>query len=155
MDATTVRSESAAGMEIELGILPHLLGYHLRRAQVAMFQSFAAAMEPFGISPGQLGVLVIISENPGLNQTRLAAALGIDRSTMVGVLDGLEKRGLVRRAPSPTDRRSHALGLTEAGGRLLAELRPSLEAHERHIARDLTAAERETLIRLLSRVRGG
>lgn len=57
--------------------------------------------------------------NRGLSQSELVAALGIDRSTLVAVIHGLEKRALVKRHPSPTDRRSYALALTDAGTDLL------------------------------------
>ena len=152
-EARKRRAETANG-PVNLGQLPELLGYQLRRAQLSMFQSFAESMSEYRISPGQFGVLTIISENPGLNQTRLAGALGIDRSTMVAVLDGLEERGLMERTPSPTDRRSHALLLTSAGKTLLAKVRPALEAHERRIAEPLTDKERATLLSLLRRVNG-
>ncbi len=151
--ARKTRSETAND-PVDLGLLPNLLGYQLRRAQLLMFQSFAESMSKYEISPGQFGVLMIISENPGLNQTRLSGALGIDRSTMVAVLDGLEERGLMARTPSPTDRRSHALLLTPAGKTLLQKVRPALEAHERRIAEPLTERERATLLSLLRRVNG-
>ncbi|MDJ0949757.1 MAG: MarR family transcriptional regulator [Alphaproteobacteria bacterium] len=154
--AAADRTGDRAGREkdVDLGLLPGLLGYQLRRAQLRVFQSFAEAMGAFEISPGQLGVLVIISENPGLNQTRLARALGIDRSTMVAVLDGLEQRDLLARTPSPTDRRSHALLLTKAGERLLQDVRPVLEAHEDRIAASLSKDERAMLLSLLRRING-
>jgi len=63
----------------------------------------------------------------------------------------LEKRGLVARRPSPRDRRSHALELTREGARILREIRPVLEAHERHLAAPLDEADRAALIRLLRR----
>lgn len=111
-------------------------------------------MAPFDITPGQLGVLLLIGENPGLSQSDLGAALGIDRSTMVAVIDRLEGRGLVIRAPSPTDRRSYALQLSAEGSALLERLIPQIEAHERMIAGDLSAEERAALIGLLRRLGG-
>lgn len=140
--------------EIDLGKLPGLLGYQLRLAQLSVFQSFGEAMAPWGLSPGQLGVLEIIANNPGLNQTQLSKALGIDRSTLVAVLDGLEGRGLLARKPSPSDRRSHALELTGRGAALLREIGPSLDSHERRIAEPLSSADRRTLIALLRRMNG-
>lgn len=137
---------------VKLGLLPGLLGYQLRRAQLLTFQSFSEAMAAWRISPGEFGVLVIVSDNPGLNQSRLANALGVDRSTMVAVLDGLEGRGLLQRTPSPTDRRSHAMLLTKAGTKLLADIRPALEAHERRLTAALSTDERKVLLALLARV---
>ena len=70
------------------------------------------------------------------------------------MIDRLEARGLVERAPSPTDRRSYALRLSPEGARLVATLRPLVRKHEARIAADLTADEQETLRRLLRRIAG-
>src|SRR5438876_1698156 len=96
---------------LRLGILPELLGYQLRRTQIAVFQNFSRAMESLDVTPGRFGVLEVIAANSGLSQSELGALLGIDRSTIVGVIDRLERDGLVRRLPAPNDRRSHALKL--------------------------------------------
>lgn len=140
---------------IKAGLLPGLIGYNLRRAQIAVFQNFQAATADFDITPGQFGVVVLIDCNDGLSQSELGEALGIDRSTMVAVIDRLEKRGLVVRAPSPVDRRSYALRLSPAGSDLLAAITPAIEAHERAVASPLTGAEQETLIRLLAKLASG
>lgn len=140
--------------EVDLSPLEELLAYHLRRAQVLAFQSFAEALGGDNMSPGQLGVLLLVRQNPGINQTRLGAALGIDRSTLVAVLDRLQARKLVARKPSPTDRRSHALELTAAGQAFLDDLLPRVAAHEAEIAQPLTERERRTLIALLRKVSG-
>src|SRR6185312_2873891 len=137
---------------LALGMLTELLGYHLRRAQVAVFQHFTQTTGAAEITPGQFGVLTVIRNNPGLSQTQLGNALGIDRSTVVAVIDRLESRGLVRRAASPSDRRSHALHLSEEGAALQRRLEELVRAHERHIARDLTAEEKQHLIELLDRI---
>ena len=129
-----------------------MLGYHLRRAQVAAFQSFAETVNEPDITPGRLGVLAIVAANPGLSQTELANALGIDRSTMVAVIDRLENRGLVVRRPAPADRRSYALHLTPVGTSFLAEIHARAMRHERDIARRLSPEERAQLIALLRRI---
>jgi DNA-binding MarR family transcriptional regulator len=138
--------------EIAFGTLGDLLGYHLRRAQVATFQNFAKVLDDWNISPGQVGVLALVKANSGINQTRIGNTLGIDRSTLVAVIDRLEERDLIARTPSPTDRRSHALVLTDEGERYLAKLLPQVHEHERQIATKLSADERATLIALLSKV---
>lgn len=140
------------GNAIELGILKSLLGYHLRRAQVAVFQHFADTVGEVAITPGQFGVLAVINSNPGLSQTQLGNALGIDRSTVVAVIDRLEARGLVVRAAQPNDRRSHALQLAEAGIALLHRLEAMVREHEQQIARELTSEDQRLLISLLDRV---
>ena len=148
-ESGTAPSEKEA---LDIGHLRALLGYHLRRAEVFAFQNFAAHLGADGVSPGQLGVLLLVEANPGSNQTRIGKALGIDRSTLVSIIDMLEKRGLIRREPSPTDRRSHALVLSDGGSAFLRAIRPRLDAHEAEIARNLSAAERAQLRDFLRRL---
>ena len=119
---------------IDLGVLPELIGYHLRKAQLAVFQDFARAVGAGELTPGQFGALVVIDRNPGLSQTRLGQTLGIDRSTLVAVIDRLEARGLVERANAPKDRRSYALHVSNAGKVLLARTDASASAPTRIIS---------------------
>jgi len=137
---------------VALGMLTGLLGYSLRRAQVAVFQHFSEAMGAADITPGQFGVLHVINANPGLSQTQLGNALGIDRSTVVAVLDRLESRRLVVRHSAPNDRRSHALRLSAEGAALLPKLEELVRSHERHIGRSLRAEDQRTLIAWLDRI---
>jgi len=135
---------------LQLGRLEKLLGYALRRAQVRVFQDFAAEMKEFGLTPGQLGALLLIEANKGLSQSELGNALGIDRSSVVPLIDRLQKRGWVRRAARASDRRAHALELAPGGVALIARFLPHLEAHEARIAAGLPSADRERLFALLS-----
>ncbi len=137
---------------IDYGLLPELLGYHLRRAQIAVFHDFAAAVGVEAITPGQFGVLTLIEANEGLNQSELGEAMGVDRSTVVAVIDKLECRGLVRRAPAPNDRRSYALRLSAEGRAMLVRLEPLVRRHESRIATGLAPSEQRQLINLLDRV---
>jgi len=137
---------------IALGRLETLLGYALRRAQIRMFQDFDAEMNELGLTPGQLGALFLIEANRGLSQSELGVALGIDRSSVVPLIDRMQKRGWVRRAARVSDRRAHALELTPAGVAMLARLMPRLEAHENRIAAGLTPPERKRLFELLAKV---
>jgi DNA-binding MarR family transcriptional regulator len=136
----------------DFGLLPDILGYHLRRAQAAVFQDFAATMNGANVTPGQFGVLALIEANAGLSQTRLAEILGIDRSTLVAVIDKLEAQGLVERAARPNDRRSHALKLSREGQSRFETLAKLVKKHEARIARQLSARDRRTLIELLQRI---
>ena len=109
-------------------------------------------MNGANLTPGQFGVLALIEANAGLSQTRLAEILGIDRSTLVAVIDKLEHQGLVERAARPNDRRSHALKLSDEGASRFAALAKLVKKHEMRIARRLSARERATLIDLLQRI---
>jgi DNA-binding MarR family transcriptional regulator len=140
---------------MDFGFLTGLIGYQVRRAQVAVFQHFVEAFRTLDLTPGQLGALALIHANLGLSQSALGAALGVDRSTVVPLIDRLEARGLVVRAPSPKDRRSHALQLSPAGVDLLRQAEAAVRAHEAVIAGRLSDAERRMLIDLLSRIGPG
>lgn len=138
--------------DIDHGILTGLVGFHLRQAQIAVFRDFAAALGPFDITPGLFAVLVLVECNPGLKQTELARAVHLDRSTVVSVVDTLERRGLVARRAVAHDRRSNALELTPGGTTLLKTLKRRVAAHEKRLVRGLDAGERATLTALLQRI---
>lgn len=137
---------------VDYGILPELIGFNLRRTQIKIFQAFAETVGRHNITPGQFGVLEIINANPGLNQSELGVAMGVDRSTVVAVIDRLEDRALVVRAPSPRDRRSYALRLSPDGEALLAILQPQVRAHDQRAGRCLSEQEMATLIGFLRRL---
>jgi DNA-binding MarR family transcriptional regulator len=136
----------------DFGVLPDLVGYQLRMAQIALFRDFAEGPGGEDVTPGLFGVLVIIEANPDLKQSDLARAAHLDRSTVVTVIDNLERRGLVQRRAAPNDRRSNAIRLTTAGAALLRRLKRQVNQHEERLLRNFTAAERETLSRLLRKV---
>jgi DNA-binding MarR family transcriptional regulator len=132
-------------------MLPGLLGYRLRVAQQALFRDFAATVAE--LSPGRVGILLLIEANPGVTQSRLAQAVSLDRSTMVGVLHVLEGRGLLERRRGE-DRRTNGLWLTAEGRGLVVKLKRRIQQHERRVAARLTPAEREQLIGLLEKLSG-
>lgn len=138
--------------KIKLGSLPELVGYQLRLAQVALFRDFSESLNEHGVTPGLYGVLVIIEANPGLKQSELAKAAQLDRSTVVSVIDNLERRNLVERRPALNDRRSNALSLTEDGVALLRKARRLVLEHERRLVAHMSDEERSTLIDLLKRI---
>ncbi len=138
--------------ELDLGILPDLLGYQLRRAQVTVFQHFAGALSDWNVTPGQIGLLVLVSRNPGISQTTLARAVGVERATLGEAIDRLHKRDLLRREPAPKDRRSYALHLSASGENFLDDFVPRLLRHEEEVAGNLSPKERTTLIALLRRL---
>src|SRR3954452_22632124 len=143
---------SERGKSIDLGPLPELIGYVLRRAQLAVFQDFFAAFAPFDIRPAQFSVLTIIERNPGLTQSQVAEALGIKRTNFVGMLDELETRGLAERRQTARDKRSYALYLTAEGAALMRKLRPVLKAHESRMVAKLGEEGRDALIALLREI---
>lgn len=131
------------------GELAGLIGYRLRRAQQELFRDFAASIPD--ISPGRAGLLMLIEANPGVTQSRLAQAMALDRSTMVGVLDALESRGWLERRKG-RDRRTNGLWLTRGGRLLLARIKRRIADHEARVTARLSSAERERLLVLLGKL---
>lgn len=135
-----------------IGPLNDLMTYHLRRAQVAAFNNFTDAMSETQVTPGQFGVLTLIASNEGLSQSAVARALGVERSTMVAVIDGLENKELVVRKPSPTDRRSNALELSDKGRTLFERGLELAKEGDRRTTSALTDAEAVQLVTLLRKL---
>lgn len=131
------------------GPLPGLLGYRLRLAQQTVFRDFGATVSD--LPPGRVGILLLIEANPGVTQSRLAQAVGLDRSTLVGVLHALQARGMLERRRGE-DRRTNGLWLTRGGRTLVAGLKRRIRAHERRVAAALTAQERDQLLALLEKL---
>lgn len=81
------------------------------------------------LSPSQFNILNLLGGHPeGLNQTGLSQALITHRSNVTGLVDRLEKRGLVVRQAVPGDRRAYSVQLTKAGARLVEEILPEYYA---------------------------
>ena len=144
--------KAKARSEINYGLLPELVGYQLRMAQIALFRDFAQGPGELDVTPGLFGVLVIIEANPDLKQSDLARATHLDRSTVVTVIDNLERRGLVDRRAALHDRRSNALRLTAEGTALLRKLKRQVTQHEKRLLENFSEAERQSLFKLLQKV---
>lgn len=144
-------SEAEPGDAIDLGMLPGLLGYALRRAQLAVFQDFHRSLAPLALTPTQFGVLLVLRRNPGLRPSQVAGALGIKRANFVPLLAGLEGRGLAERRKT-RDRRAAALHLTEPGTALLARAEILVEEHDHRFDDRVGSRGRAQLLRLLHRL---
>ena len=150
--AKAPESEPRVNAKLDLGELPLLSGYMLRRAQFAAFNDFLRFFNDLGVRPVQYAVLTVIDKNPGLKQSQISEALGIKRANLVAILDAIERRGLARREAVATDRRSYALRLTEKGVALMKELRARSEAHEKRLAASIGEDGRRELLKLLAGV---
>ena len=95
---------------------PHdVLAFLLKHATAKLMAMTDAALEPFGIDSKDFGALRVLAHREPASQLQVAQTLGIDRTTMVAVLDALERKGIVLRRPDPTDRRRNVVELTEQG----------------------------------------
>ncbi len=113
---------------------------------------FAERLEPMGLKPAHSGILRIVARDDGLSQQALGERLGMFPSRLVGMLDDLEARGLIERRDNPSDRRSYALYLTEAGREALEKIAQIGREHQDILLAALDAGEREQLAGLLARI---
>ena len=111
----------------------------------------ASALETVGLTPALFGLINVIGAREGANQQELGATMGIDRSTMVLLIDQLESEGLAKRRPSATDRRARQVVITPKGRRVLERGRGLANQVDDDVLQGLTAAERRQLLTLLRR----
>src|ERR1700760_724838 len=138
---------------VKLGELSELLGYALKRAQLKVFEDFLQCVAPVQLTPAQFSVLLLLDNNPGRNQTEIAATLGILRPNFVAMLDSLESRDLCTRVRSANDRRSHILMLTEKGSAVLARAKKLVATkHEARLNELLGPEGREALLLMLTKI---
>ena len=129
------------------------IGFLLAKAHQRGFALFKERLDPFGLTPQQFGLLAFLWKQDDLSQAELSEKSSIDRTTMGGLVDRLEKDGLVERLPHPDDRRAYRICLTEQGKSLENDLCDmALQVRERFLAR-LTREEQETLRGLLEKLR--
>lgn len=113
---------------------------------------FAERLEPLGLKASHVGILRAVAEADGLSQQALGEKLGMFPSRLVAVLDEMERRGLVERRDRPTDRRSYALHLTEAGRGALEQIGRVADEHGAALCAALDATERAQLRQFLVRI---
>ena len=131
---------------IELDALP---GHHIRRLHQIAVAIFLQEIEPTGLTPVQYAVLQTVCNVPGVDQRTLASTIGQDTSTIGGVVDRLEARGLLQRNASPDDRRVRLLTLTGAGHELLALAIPGMLRAQERMLQPLPKRERAEFMRML------
>jgi DNA-binding MarR family transcriptional regulator len=102
------------GGPLNFGSLTGLVGFNLRFAHL-YYRDCLVEMKELDLTHKQFAVLTLIGANLGVSQIDLAASLGTDRATMMAMVDRLQDRGYLERAPSRTDRRRQELYLTRAG----------------------------------------
>lgn len=129
---------------------PHRLGYLLKHAQLRYGQMAVAALEPLGIRPHEWAALSCLHDQPARSQKESAALLGVDRTTMVALVDDLEGRGLVERRPHARDRRKNIVSLTGAGLDLMRRGARVLDDCEDRFLAGLDGRDAEHLKRALA-----
>jgi DNA-binding MarR family transcriptional regulator len=127
-------------------------GYQIRRMQQIAVAIFLRETEPYGITPVQCAAMMTVRKGPGMDQRTLARSIAFDTSTIAGVIDRLEARGLVRRNMSTEDARVRLITLTDKGRTLLQSLMPSVVRAQDRMLAPLSKSKRTEFMRMLSKL---
>ncbi|MGE3288090.1 MAG: MarR family winged helix-turn-helix transcriptional regulator [Pseudonocardia sp.] len=128
-------------------------GFLLARAGGRAIRDLNRALAPLELRSRHYTVL-LAAAGAGRSQRELGELLAIDPSAVVAIVDDLERGGLVRREPDPTDRRTRRVVATEAGRVRMREARAGARSVEEALLAELDDAERATLLALLTRIAG-
>ena len=138
--------KKSSATRIELESLP---GHHIRRLQQIAVAIFLQETEGTGVTPVQYAAMQTVANVPGTDQRSLARSIGFDTSTIAGVVDRLEARGLLQRSASPDDRRVRLLTLTPEGQALLDEVTPGMQRAQLRMLAPLPKEQRAEFMRML------
>ena len=138
--------------QVDTTYLQTLLGYNARRAALTIIEGFLERMAEFGLRPVDFSVMSVIHHNPGVTSRQLCAALNLQPPNLVGLVQSLEARGLIRRLPHPTDGRAMGLHPTAEGVALMHQAEQAATDLEIDRSARLSSAERRTLLTLLQKI---
>jgi DNA-binding MarR family transcriptional regulator len=126
--------------------------YLFKRAQLELADLSDELLAPLGISHGELTILLFIDAGEPESQQQVGNRLGVDRTTMVASIDGLEGKGLAARRPDDADRRRNVIELTAAGRATLRRATRAGEKAEQRLLAGLDKDEAAQLRSLLRRI---
>jgi len=146
------RRSAAPPRPIAVGILPNLIGYNVRRAQIALWRDFSRTVGQGEVRPAVFSLLILVEANPGIAQVDLANQLDLDKAAIVALLHRLQRRQWVTRRRSVEDRRRQGIFLTPRGQDMVNRLREEMLEHEKRFARLFTREELAQLFAYLRRI---
>lgn len=150
--ARQARPSKAPTRPISVGLLPNLIGYNVRRAEIALWRDLSRSVGEGVVRPGVFSLMILVEANPGIAQIDLANQLDIDKATIVGLVNDLQHQEWVYRQQSTIDRRRVGVFLTPVGAKALDGLRREMLEHEKRFTRLFSTAELAQLFMLLRRI---
>lgn len=124
----------------------------VRRLQQVCLSVVADVLRDAGLVQLEYALLVFVNDVSGISQQTLSEALGIDRNNVSLLADGLEARGLLKRAVNGADRRARQLYITPRGRKLLRQYQPRVREANERVLSCLGSSEKELFLDMLVRV---
>ena len=148
-------SASPAAAGLDTSRLAHLVGYAASRAALTLRKTFTRHMAALDLKVVEFSILMLVAQNPQVNQKQLGQTLDISAPNMAVTLDRMVERGWVERVRGTADRRAQHIHLTAQGARLVQRAEKVAATMENPALSALSAAERALLIELLMKVASG
>jgi len=130
------------------------IGFLIAKTHQSMHARFRDLLAPHGLTPQQFALLAFLWKEDLLSQAELSEKTGIDRTTLSGLIDRLEKQQLVVRQPHPDDRRACQIALTMAGRAMKPVLMPRVKKLRQCIDAKFSEQEYQQICQFLERLRG-
>jgi DNA-binding MarR family transcriptional regulator len=146
---TETMTENIAGPPVAL---TERLSFLLKSTFALLEGTIEPALARLGINGREFGLLTLIEAEGPASQQQLASRIGVDRTTMVGLIDALEEKRLVERHRDPNNRRAYLVEVTVAGRKKLRGALKAVELAEQEALAPLSAADSATLTRTLQRL---
>ena len=128
------------------------MGFLLNRSAQKITEIVLRTLEPLGLTGKHLGVLLTLKEKGPIPQQEIGHCIKVDRTTMVQIVDDLEKLGLVERKDNPEDRRAYSLSVTAKGKETLTKGLHLVTSAEREFFGDLSVKDQKELVRILKQL---
>lgn len=128
------------------------LTYLFKHAHRRLAELHAEALAPLDIHVRELGVLLVIDRSEPGSQQQIAERMGVDRTTMVAIIDSLQTKGIIARRPDTDDRRRNLIEITPAGHDILRQATVASDQAEAQLLAPLNTQDAELLRDLLARV---
>lgn len=128
------------------------LSFLLKRTYALLEAAIESELARLGINGREFAVLTLIDAEGPASQQRLAGRIGVDRTTMVALIDALEEKRLVTRRRDPSNRRAYVLEATAGGRKTLRHALEAVELAEQELLSPLSVVESATLTRALQRL---
>ncbi|SIR55567.1 transcriptional regulator, MarR family [Peribacillus simplex] len=132
--------------------LQDLIGYLIHRTDVKMTNYFTKRLKPYEVTPEQWGIISVLCSQKGTTQKELAEAIDKDQTTIVRMIQSMEKKGVVMKSFNDQDRRSHYLFLTEKGDDIKQTILPVVKDAHHFVTSNLSEEEIQQLKSLLNKL---